>query len=97
MRGSSRTNLYAGGCTEIAWNTDNDKYGRGSELDSNPVQVLLDTGSTLSMVRADCMQSKQLDNQRKASAQCVHGIALSTPPLRFSFRSEIREEKCRWM
>ena len=79
MRGSSRTNLYVGGCTDIAWNTDSNKYVRSGKLDGNPVQVLLDTGSTLSMVRADHVQSMQLDNQWKASVQCVYGDSVEYP------------------
>ena len=46
MKGSSRPNLYAGTYTEMAWNTDSDKYVRKGRLNGNPLRLLLDTGST---------------------------------------------------
>ena len=78
-KGSSRPNLYAGICTEMAWNTDSDKYVRRGRLNGNPVRLLLDTGSTLSMVRADSVQQDQMDTQKKAAVRCVHGDSVEYP------------------
>ena len=78
-KGSSRPNLYAGTYTEMAWNTDSDKYVRKGRLNGNPVRLLLDTGSTLSMVRADSVQQEQVDTQKKASVRCVHGDSVEYP------------------
>ena len=63
----------------LAQNIDSDKYVRRGKLDGNPVQMLLDTGSTLSMVRADSVQPKQLDTQMKATVHCVHGDCVEYP------------------
>ncbi len=63
----------------MAWNIDSDKYVRKGRLNGNPVRVLLDTGSTLSMVRADSVQQEQLDIQNKATVRCVRGDSVEYP------------------
>ena len=76
MRGSSKTNynLYVGGCTEIAWNMDSDKCVRSGKLDGNPVQVLLNTGSTLRSEQTTSGVSSWIISGRLQSwLQCVHG------------------------
>ena len=41
--------------------------------------MLLDTGSTLSMVRADSVQPEQLDTQKKTTVRCVRGDSVEYP------------------
>ena len=37
------------------------------------MQVLVDTGCSLTMVRADYLEPTRVDTQEKASVRCVHG------------------------
>ena len=60
---------------EMAWNSDSDKYVQRGKLDSKPVQMLLDTGSTL----MGSVQPEQLDTQKKATVHCVHGDCVKYP------------------
>ena len=63
----------------MAWKIDSDKYVNRGKLDGNPVQMMLDTGSTLSMAGGDSVQPKQLDIQKKATVRCVHGDSVEYP------------------
>ena len=87
-KGSSRPNLYAGICTEMAWNTDSDKYVRRGRLNGNPVRLLLDTGSTLSMVSGQIVCNRiRWTLRRKLLYVAFMGIVWSIPQQWCNYKS----------
>ncbi len=77
--GAEKSNLYAGTCTEIAWNLESDKFVRSGTLQGRPVRMLVDTGCTLTMVRSDFVEADRVNAQEKVSVRCVHGDSVGYP------------------
>ena len=86
--GAEKSNLYAGTCTEIAWNLESDKFVRSGTLQGRPVRMLVDTGCTLTMVRSDFVEADRVNAQEKVSVRCVHGDSVGSPQPRLSCRLE---------
>lgn len=51
--GSNRPALFGNACDRVAWNVDSEKYLRRGKLEGRSVQMLIDSGCSLTMVRAD--------------------------------------------
>ena len=66
--------LSGKGCDEIAWNKRSQKFLRRGTLNGKPVQMLIDTGCTKTMVCADYLPSGCLDHINKQRILCVHGL-----------------------
>ena len=71
--------LSGKGCDEIAWNKRSQKFLRRGTLNGKPVQMLIDTGCTKTMVCADYLPTGCLDHVNKERILCVHGDEVCYP------------------
>ena len=82
--------LSGKGCNEIAWNKGSQKFLRRGMLNGKPVQMLIDTGCTKTMVSADYLPADRLDHSNKERILCVHGDEVCYPT------AEVRLKLGRW-
>ena len=77
----TRPALSSKGCNEIAWNKGSQKFLRRgiAMLNGKPVQMLIDTGCTKTMVSADYLPTDCLDHFNKERILCVHGDEVCYP------------------
>ena len=73
--------LSGKGCNEIAWNKGNQKLLQRGMLNGKPVQMLIDTGCTKTMVSADYLSADCLDHSNKERILCVHGDEVCYPTI----------------
>ena len=85
-----RPALSGKGCNEIAWNKGSLKFLRRGMLNGKPVQMLIDTGCTKTMVSADYLPTDCLDHFNKERILCVHGDEVCYPT------AEVRLKLGRW-
>ena len=71
--------LSSKGCDEIAWNKRSQKFLRQGTLNGKPVQMLIDTGWTKTMVCTDYLPTGCLDHINKEWVLCVHGDEVCYP------------------
>ena len=77
-------------CQEIAWNKGSQKYLRRGTLDGRPVQMLIDTGCTKTMVSADYLHPNCLNHDNTEKILCVHGDEVRYPT------AEVKLKLGRW-
>ena len=82
--------LSGKGCDEIAWNKGSQKFLRRGSLNGKPVQMLIDTGCTKTMVSTDYLSADCLDHSNKERILCVHGDEVCYPT------AEVRLKLGRW-
>ena len=82
--------LSGKGCNEIAWNKGSRKFLKRGMLNGKPVQMLIDTGCTKTMVSADYLPTDCLDHFNKEKILCVHGDEVCYPT------AEVRLKLGRW-
>ena len=63
----------------MAWNVDSEKYIRRGELNGRSVQMLIDSGCSLTMVRANQIALSKIDAEETVPVLCVHGDTESYP------------------
>ena len=56
-----------------------DRFVKDAKLDSKPIGILLDTGSKMSIVRADLVSQARWKMDDRMPIQCVHGDQLAYP------------------
>ena len=80
-QGCEQTNAGLSGmaCDEVAWNKESQKYLHRGMLNGKPVQMLIDTGCTKTMVSADYIHPNCIDNDNQEKILCVHGDMVSYP------------------
>ena len=69
-------------CDEVAWNKGSQKYLRRGMLNGKPVQMLIDTGYTKTMVSADWLDHDCMDYDQTEKILCVHGDMVCYPTAR---------------
>ena len=84
-KGSSRPALFSNTCQQVAWNVDSEKYIRRGELDGRSVQMLIDSGCSLTMVRANQIAPSKIDAEETVPVLCVHGDTESYPTTEVEF------------
>ena len=87
-QGREQTNAGLSGkaCDEVAWNKESQKYLRRGMLNGKPVQMLIDTGCTKTMVSADYIHPNCLDNDNQEKILCVHGDMVSYPTAKVNLK-----------
>lgn len=55
------------------WNEDGEKYLLRGKLEGRPVQNLIDSGSSLTMVHVDKVPPSKIRHMEKVPVKCVHG------------------------
>ena len=78
--------LSGTGCQEVAWNKESQKYLRRGTLDGRPVQMLIDTGCTSTMVSASYIKPDKLDYCNTEKILCVHGDMVCYPTAEVNLR-----------
>jgi len=80
-QGCEQTNAGLSGkvCDEVTWNKESQKYLQHGKLIGKPVQMLIDTGCTKTMVSTDYIHSDCLDNGNQEKILCVHRDMVSYP------------------
>ena len=56
-----------------------DRFVKDARLDKEPIKILLDTGSKMSIVKADLVNQTRWNIEDRAPIQCVHGDQLTYP------------------
>ena len=56
-----------------------DRFVKDARLDSEPIKILLDTGSKMSIVKADLVNQSRWNTEDRVPIQCVHGDQLTYP------------------
>ena len=69
-------------CDEVAWNKGSQKYLRRGRLNGKPVQMLIDTGCTKTMVSTDWLDHDCMDYDQTEKILCVHGDMVCYPTAR---------------
>ena len=82
--------LSGKGCDEIAWNKGSQKFLRRGTLNAKPIQMLIDTGCTKTMVSTNYLSADCLDHSNKERILCVHGDKVCYPT------AEVRLKLGRW-
>ena len=82
--------LSGKGCNEIAWNKESKKFLQRGMLNGKPVQMLIDTGCTKTMVSVDYLSADCLDHSNQERILCVHGDEVCYPT------AEVRLKLGRW-
>ena len=67
---------------EEGQSTTETSFVKAGSLDGKPVTILVDTGSRISMVRADLVDEKNVCMKGTAELECVHGDFISYPTAR---------------
>ena len=60
-------------CEEVAWNKGSKKYLRRGTMNGTPVQMLIDTGCTKTMVSAEWLDEGCVDYSQTERILC-HGV-----------------------
>ena len=79
----------------MAWNQESEKYLRRGQLDGRPVQVLIDTGSSCTMVRADRVCPLKVNQTDTVPVMCVHGDSEDYPTTEVDLLLEGTKRKVR--
>ena len=79
QREDTRPALSGKGCNEIAWNKGSQKFLRRGMLNGKPVQMLIDTGCTKTMISANYLPTDCLDHFNKERILCVLGDEVCYP------------------
>ena len=77
VRATSRP-AFLSTSTEVETNCE-DKFVRNGKVDGKPIKILLDTGSKMSIVRADLVNQTRWNVKDGMPIQCVHGDQLIYP------------------
>ena len=54
-----------------------DRFVKDARLDGEPIKILLDTGSKMSIVKADLVNQARSNIEDRMPIQCVHGDQLN--------------------
>ena len=84
----TRPALSGKGCNEIAWNKWSQKFLRRGMLNGKPLQMLIDSGCTKTMVSADYLPADCLDHFNKERILCVHGDEVCYPTAELRLKSK---------
>ena len=95
QKGAGKTALFGGSRPEVAWNQESEKYLRRGQLDGRPVQVLIDTGSSCTMVRADRVCPLKVNQTDTVPIMCVHGDSEDYPTTEVDLLLEGTKRKVR--
>ena len=76
MKAGSKPIFFNLPAREASRNSTEGSHIKSGVLDGKPVTVLVDTGSRMSVVRADLVDTNKL-SERTAKLECVHGDAMS--------------------
>ena len=85
-REQTNAGLSGKACDEVAWNKESQKYLRRGMLNGKPVQMLIDTGCTKTMVSADYIHPNCLDIDNQEKILCVHGDMVSYPTAKVNLK-----------
>ena len=66
-------------CTDMAWNTDSNKYLRRRTVDGQRVQILTDTGCDQTMVSANKVRLERVSRGDSVPVLCVHSDTMQYP------------------
>ena len=78
-RNESKGNFFSKNHPEVAWNPGSKKFLRHGKLNGKPVQMLIDTGCTQTMVASDHVHPDAIDHGTTEQILCVHGDKFSYP------------------
>ncbi len=68
QKGDSKPALLGNACQEVAWNEESEKYLKWGKLEGRSAQMLIDSGCSLTMVSADCVEPSKINSVKKVRA-----------------------------